>query len=635
MQVIHIAIVGLGPRGLTVLERVREHAHRFPADIRVRILAFDCGEAGQGAHRAYQPDHLMINTLASQVTIFAPASVAGERDLSLVEWAHEAGYRRLGDRFVRDARGNDTVPITEADYLPRSLLGEYLSWAYGQVVSHLPSNIEVTHLRARVTDLVERDGGFDVVADGLDPRHVDYVFLTTGHGNRQPTDEDTAMAAFVEGCADRNENLAYFASPYPIERLATIAASSTVAVQGLGLSAHDVISSLTLGRGGRYVERDEGLRYVPSGDEPLIRLFSRNCLPFAARGINEKGLAGSHRAQFFTPEAIEEKRRAVLAATGQFQLDFERDVLPLTLKEMAYAYRMALHKREVDPAGFEATPEELAAIEAILWPLKDRRFESFEAFRHFFDTLFRDDLNEAFKGNLSSPVKAATDVLRDTRKAIRTAVEFGGLTPASHRYFVENFNATTNRVSFGPPKRRNVEYLALREAGLIDIVGGPGTRVGADEAHARFCIEADYPTGTAHWYADVLVVARLDTYSPLTDASPLSANLLARGLIRPYRNGAYHPGGLDIDTDLHPVGADGQIRSNLWAIGFPVEGPHFYTHALPRPQIDSRQTQDAEHCVLDLVRAIAGRRTSGAGYARELPARTVAPDPADAGVPQF
>lgn len=608
MQATSIAIVGMGPRGLTILERVLEHAHRLPAGVRLQIDVFDEGEAGEGVHRSQQPDHLLINTVASQVTMFAPSSLAGgENGVSLVQWAHATGYRRIGERFRRDA-GDAGVPITEADHLPRSLLGEYLSWVYRRVVEKLPSTIRVVHRRSRVIDLVERDGGFDVLLESGDVQQADYVFITTGHGYRKPTDEDLAFSAFVGRHTGHNENLAYFASPYPVENLARIPSSATVAVQGFGLTAHDVISSLTLGRGGRYVEENGKLRYLRSGDEPTILLFSRHCLPFAARGINQKGLTGRHRPRFFTPEAVAAKRRAVLATTGDPRIDFKVEVLPLVIREMAYAYREAKTAEAVPVDGFEPTAEEVRAIESILWPLKGRQFESFAAFREFFDALLNADLREAFKGNLTSPVKAATDVLRDTREALRTAVEYGGLTPASHRYFVEDFNATTNRVSFGPPKQRNVEYLALREAGLIDIAGGPGARIVADDAHVRFRIQASYAERIEHSYADVLVVARLDAYSPLTDRSPLSANLLARGLIRPYYNGDYHPGGIDIDASLHPVGATGTVRENIWAVGFPVEGLHFYTHALPRPQIASRQTHDAQRCVLELFAAIAARQ---------------------------
>ncbi|MBI0326862.1 FAD/NAD(P)-binding protein [Burkholderia plantarii] len=606
MKQIQIAIVGMGPRGLTILERLLEHAGRLSKGVSLQIEVFDCGEGGQGVHRSDQPDHLLINTVASQVTMFAPTSVAGgDDDLSLVQWAHASGYRRVADRFVRNPPDDAGVAITQADHLPRSLLGEYLSWVYRRVVAGLPDTIQVTHRRVQVVDLVERDGRFDVVTEGGDTRSVDYVFLTTGHGRRKPTEEDQAFGAFVERHLGHNPRLGYFASPYPVETLDAIWPAATVAVQGFGLTAHDVISSLTLGRGGRYVEEDGRLRYLRSGLEPHIVLFSRNCLPFAARGVNQKGIAGRHHARFFTKDAVEAKRRAALLATGDPRIDFRRDVVPLAIKEMAYAYRTAREGREIDVDGFEPTPDELRAIDAILWPLKGQRFDSFSAFREFFDKLLRDDLDEAFKGNLSSPVKAATDVLRDTREALRVAVEYGGLTPDSHRYFVEDFNATTNRVSFGPPKQRNVEFLALQEAGLIDIAGGPGARVVADDAHASFRIEAAYANHTEHTYADALVIARLDAYSPLTDASRLTANLMKRGLVRPYLNGDYHPGGIEIDAALHPVGASGEVRRNLWAVGFLVEGPHFYTHALPRPQITSRQTLDAERCVLELLDAIA------------------------------
>lgn len=611
MHPIHITIAGMGPRGLSVLERIAEHAHLLPASVRLQIDIVDPRACGEGSHPSTQPEHLLTNTLASQVTMFAPASiVGGAGGVSLAQWAHMAGYRRVGSRFMRvpDSTG---ATITAFDHLPRSLLGAYLSWVYSQVVARLPPHVSVVHRRARVVDFAGRANGFDVVLDDGHTHRADYLFLTTGHGKRKPAAEDRRLAAFAARHAARNASLAYFASPYPIDNLARIPATATVAVQGFGLTAHDVISALTLGRGGSYTERDGKLHYVRSGSEPRIRLFSRNCLPFATRGVNQKGLTGRHHAHFFTPGAVAALRTEARARTGDARLDFRGAVLPLIVKEMAYAYRGAAQGRQIDAAGFEPSVEELDAIAAILWPLDSLGFDSLDAFRDFFDAMLRSDLAQAGKGNLDSPVKAATDVLRDTREALRAAVEHAGLTPASHQFFVEEFNPVTNRVAFGPPTRRNLEYLALREAGVIDLAGGPGARLVADDEQAQFAIATNYPSHEERSHADVLVIARLDPYSPLTDDSRLTENLLARGAIRPYRNGAYHPGGIDIDEDMHPVDAHGNVQRRVWAIGFLVEGPHFYTHALPRPLMASRQTSDAERCVLalfdDVSAAVAGR----------------------------
>jgi uncharacterized NAD(P)/FAD-binding protein YdhS len=609
-QTISIAIVGMGPRGLTVLERLVEHAARIADDVALAITVYDEGHCGQGVHRAEQPDHLLINTVASQVTMFAPTGVLSRGDApSFVEWARAAGYRWVEGRFVRTSsdRGRD---ITEADHLPRSLLGEYLSWVGGKVRAALPRNVTVAHRRETVVDLVPLARGYEVRVRGGAAGVADYVFLTTGHGCRKPTTNDARFARFAEEHRSDNAKLAYFSAAYPIESLDAIASAATVAIQGFGLTAHDVVSALTVGRGGRFIERDGRLEYVRSGREPTLLLFSRNCLPFAARGINQKGLTGRHEPRFFTPAAVGALRAEALARSGDYRIDFRADVLPLVLKEMAYAYRLAARQGDVAVDTFEPSEDELAAIRAVLWPLEGRSFASFDAFRAFFFDLVRDDLSQALLGNRTSPVKAATDVLRDSREALRAAVEYGGLTPDSHRYFVEEFNAITNRVSFGPPLQRNREWFALHEAGLLDVAGGPGATVTPDESSASFRIEAHYGARAEQWGADVLVVARLDAYSPLTDASPLSKAMLERGVDRPYRNGDYHPGGIDIDAGLNPIGGAGQAQPRLWAIGFPVEGAHFYTHALPRPGIASRQTRDAETCVLSMLEHIATDRAS-------------------------
>lgn len=608
-QTVPVAIVGMGPRGVTVLERLVEYAERIPPHVTLDVTVFDPNVCGEGVHSARQPDHLLINTVASQVTMFAPQSRLGrEGSPSLVEWAKLEGYRVIDGAFrrVSDREGR---AITDADHLPRSLLGEYLGWIYAHIVSALPRNVLVTHRRATVVDLVPLSNGFQVIQSEGVSQTAQFVFLTTGHGRRKPTDTDERFAQFAERNFFKNPELAYLPTPYPIEALADVSARATVVIQGFGLTAHDVISALTLGRGGRYLERSGELIYEKSELEPQMLLVSRQCLPFAARGINQKGLAGRHEARFFTPAAILKLRGVALQAKGDSRIDFREQVLPLVIKEMAYAFRLAVRGGGVDAATFKPTADELRAMREILWPLDNREFESFQDFHAFFHRVFREDVEEALRGNLASPVKAATDVLRDTREALRVAVEYGGLTPMSHRYFVESFNAITNRVSFGPPLRRNREFLALHAAGLIDVAGGPGAQIIADDANARFRIEARYGEHVERWYADVLVSARLDSYSPLSDASRLSAALLARGIVRPFMNGDYHPGGLDIDRDLHPVRSDGKSNARLWAIGFPVEGAHFYTHALPRPGIASRQTRDAGCCVqemLDMIAAASG-----------------------------
>lgn len=618
MTLTNVTLVGMGPRGLSVLERILEHAHRLPADARLHIDVIDAGEAGQGSHPSRQPDHLLINTVASQITMFAPQSIAGgdTRDrnhrgagASLVEWASASGYRRFGQRYFRVEDGSGAA-ITEFDHLPRSLLGEYLAWVYDRVVTRLPERITVAHHRSRVLDIEERESRFQVRLESGYTYPTDYVFLVTGHGRRKPTDDDLRARTFVEQHVGRNPKLGFFASPYPVAGLASISSQATVAVQGFGLTAHDVISELTLGRGGRYVQSANGLRYEASGREPRILLFSRNCLPFAARGVNQKGLTGKHHAQFFTPAAVHALADAAQRTRNDPRVDFRAEVLPLIVKEMAYAYRSAALQQAVDPAAFEPTAAEQQAIDEILWPLRGRRFASADAFRQFFDRLFADDLAHAFKGNLTSPVKAATDVLRDTREALRVAIEFGGSTPDSQRFFVEEFNAITNRIAFGPPKQRNVEFLALRAAGLLELGGGPGARVSGDPETGQFRIDTPYTEGVAQRFADVLIAARLDTYSPLSDDAVLTANLLRRGLVRPYRNGDYHPGGIDIDAQSRPIGSNGRAHPRLWAIGFVVEGAHFYTHALPRPQIASRQTADAERCVLQLFDALDRQRAA-------------------------
>ena len=637
-----VTIVGMGPRGLSVLERIAAIAGR--RQLLLDIVLIEPGECGPGVHTTRQPQHLLINTVASQVTMFPALGAVHHAPLcatpSLTAWARQSGYRRFGDSYHRIAGAG--ADITESDYLPRSMLGEYLAWAYQQVAAALPAGVTLTHHRLRANDLwQQQDGRTAIELESGFIVHSDFVFLTTGHGRNRPSDLEAALAKFAQDHARYNSRLSFVRHIYPLDKLDRLAPEARVAIQGLGLSAHDVIAELTVGRGGAFVRQPAApgvpglLRYQRSGREPKLTLCSRNCLPYAARGINQKGLDGRHHPHYFTPDAVEGLRRTALATRGSRQLDFDRELLPLLKREMAWVYRHTLARTAAlpahgarhdgaatppalqaaalvpDPLTFVPDADDEAAIDALLFPLRERQFDNLDDFRAFFTDWLRDDLQEARLGNIDSPTKAATDVLRDVRATLQAAIEHGGLTPASHRKFLAVYHPAINRAAFGPPLRRNEELLALLDAGVIDIVSGPNSVVETDEADATYVLSTKFADGTERRPIDALVVARLDAFFPETDESLLIRNVLKRGLVRPYYNGVFHPGGIEIDEAGQPLNIAGEPARNIWALGYPVEGCHYYTHALPRPMLRSRQVLDADRCVTAMFAQMADypRRT--------------------------
>ncbi|MCE3606780.1 FAD/NAD(P)-binding protein [Massilia sp. P8910] len=615
MKPYSVTLIGMGPRGLSLLERIAAFARAHNTPLQINLI--DPGECGPGVHSPNQPQHLLINTIASQVTIFpfreavelAPVCASTP---SLTEWAHAEGYRRFGEQFVQVGPGDEGgATITEADYLPRQLLGRYLIWAFDAIRAALPPSVALSHLRQRAIDMFQMpDGSFMVELDSGFSVSSDFVFMTTGHGRNNLTDEEAWCHKFAQDHARYNGKLAFIRHVYPLDKLVAIASDARVAIEGLGLTAHDVLAQLTVGRGGRFEPAGSGLRYLRSGREPALLLFSRKCLPAAARGVNQKGLNGRHQARFFTREAVRALRQQAQRERGSSQLDFDRELLPLLMKEMGCAWRGALGRPVPVGAAYEPGAEERAALDAMLFPLQGRNFANADDFSTFFTCMIADDLSEARRGNQGSPIKAAADVLRDARTELQDMIEHGGLSASSHRKFLSVYNPAINRVTFGPPSHRNEQLLALIEAGVLSVAAGPNAAIRIDEDLSQFALHTRFASGAAIQHVDALVVARLDVFSPETDESALIRNLLKRGTIRPFYNNTFHPGGIDIDQANHPLDSAGRPSANLWALGYLVEGPNYYTHALPRPRMHSRQVLDAERCVRELFGQLAERENA-------------------------
>ena len=609
-----VTIIGMGPRGLSILERLAAFARANACLLQVNLV--EPGECGPGVHGVQLPPHLLCNTEAGLLSIFPapgavelPSACAGA---TLAEWARAQGYRRFGEQVHQLAPdATEGEALDDNAFLPRCLLGRYLAWAYRTLASALPPAVRLTHLRHRAIDMFQQpDGNFVVELDSGFSVNSDFVFLASGHSRSNLTDEQAWCRKFAQDHARYNSKLVYIRHPYPLGKLAALGSDARVGIAGMGLTAHDVVAELTVGRGGRFVAAGSGVRYVASGHEPRLLLFSRSCLPALARAAEPDACARSCAApRFFTHDALAALRHAAVQTRASAQLDFDRDLLPLLMKELGYAWRCVQDGAAPGPQYMPGAAE-LAGIEALLFPLRARTFDSGAAFTTFVTCLLADDLSEARRGSTASPAKAAAAALAGARDVLRDAVEQGGLSAASHRKYLSVYHPAFNRVAYGPPGARNEQLLALIEAGVLDMASGPNPAVRIDEELSRFALHTRTGGGTDVTCLDALVIARMDAFSPETNDDDFMRNLLKRGTVRPFYNGTFHPGGLDIDAAGHPLSRAGRVIPNVWASGCLVEGPHYFTQVLPRPQRQTpgeRQVQDADGCVRELFAGITGR----------------------------
>ena len=608
-----LAILGLGPRGLTVLDRTIASARQDPQHL-LEIHCFDPRMPGSGVHDVTQPDHLLVNTVACQITQFSDDSL---RDAGPI-LAGPSFFEWLCEQNGIDAANDLSISNSQLDanaYYSRAVFGRYLNWVFTYLCELASRNVRVLHHQTAVERVIDSDANRSrVIGQDGTAHDVDYVFLTTGHSKRRSSTDEQSLISKVCDATAANAQLAVVLDPYPVKRsLASVSGRQTVAVEGGGLAAFDVVSELTVGRGGMFRVDGQRTVYEPSGNEPNIILFTRSGLPLTARGVNEKGSHIQYKANFLTPEYVDQLRKCQAG-----RLNFQRDILPPLLRDMKCAYYFALMKQQsariramqfrnefVSPQSDEARDELIAEAfaveerfcwERLVCPVPDSALSDRHSYGNWLQEFLKEDVRQAKLGNVSGPVKAACDVLRDLRDTLRIAVDFGCLDEESHRWFLSSFVPLMNRLSVGPPKSRIEELIALIEAGIVRFDFGPGAMCSFSSEKACFIVKSRaFPEYTAE--VDVLIRARIAMPGPGEDQSPLIKNLLSDGMVRPFRNGGFEPGGIEVDRDLKVVDRNGLSHRGFWALGTPTEGCKFYTFVVPRPGVNSTALVDAGRAV--------------------------------------
>ena len=607
---LRIAIIGLGPWGACALERVVTLARQeLPPGADVAVHVIEPGTPGSGVYDVTQPDYLLLNNPCGQLSLypFETESYQPCYGVGLYDWAVASGYRWVGDRCVIDPAGK---PIEPHHFLPRRLMGEYLQWFYRALLAGAPPSVDIVHHPTSAVDLVARRDGTEEVrlANGRS-LVVDHVIVTSGHTANQE----------VDGSRQHN--------PYPVTSyVQTVPADATVAVSGMGLVAVDVVTALTVGRGGQFVEDGGRLSYRPSGREPAVRLYCRSGLPFTAKFVTGADRSAVYKPLICTPDALD-------ALSGRSSglrrpVDVRNELLPLLFAEMyARYYAQMAYQVARSAADGAAVRERLRAawldhrFEAELASLASRfgsfdaealffghqpNYNSSEDYERFVYQELADDLREAEVPDGASPVKSASEVFRIFRDPMRSVVELGGLSLDSYLDFNADICSRIHRLVAGPPALRSRQMLALMDAGVVRAPYGPAPALGLsvdgeDPAAARTRISS---TAFEQPYADdVDITIRGHVAEPRIagSASRLLTQLYNRGRVSQFRYGEVAVGSVDLTPDSHPIDIEGRPQLGISMFGVMTEGVRHFTAYIPSPRSRMRAFEDLGACVSELL----------------------------------
>ncbi|MFJ9246310.1 FAD/NAD(P)-binding protein [Streptomyces sp. NPDC101776] len=580
-----LVIVGAGPRGTGLIERIAANAPELYAEGTegLDIHLVDPHQPGAGRiWRAAQSPLLWMNSHAEDVTMFTDETVVMDGPVrpgpTLHEWA----------------------AIEGSTFADRQLQGAYLRWVHEEAVAALPPGITVHHHPQRALRISgPREGRQQVWLEGRPrPLLADLVVLAIGHLDAELDQDQRELAAYA-----RAHDLIHLPPDFTADSdLSALAPGEPVLVRGFGLAFVDLMVLLTEGRGGRY----DGDTYVPSGQEPVLYVGSRRGVPYHSKIGYEWSGERPPLPRFFGPAEVD----AVLALPGGF--DFRRDVWPLIEKELGFAHYHRLfgvHPERTSIAWtvFEekyatAEPAERAALvasavpdpadrldlAALDHPLDGVRYASHEEFQKGLRAYVEGDLSRRHDPSHSQDLAVFLGLLSVYGQLIR----LGDVGPWWHGFF--------SYLASGPPGPRLRQLLALSRAGVVRFVGAD-MAVAAEDGVFR-ASSATVPGVTTE--ARALVEARLPEPTVGRSIDPLLRELHADGAVVESPEGL-----LRVDrTDGRILDRAGQPHPRRFALGpyTDVRTPGAFT----RPRTGGpafRQNDATARAMLTFLRDLACR----------------------------
>ncbi|MBO0461290.1 FAD/NAD(P)-binding protein [Enterococcus sp. DIV1298c] len=589
-----IGIIGAGPRGLSMLERL---LYNNQQEKEIEILLFDLSGIGGKVWRVDQPKEVLMNSLASQVTMFTDETLSSggvvANGINLYQWAKELAPSYLEKTNIKEKEVflREAADLSENQPTSRRFFGAYLQWFYEELQERFPDRFD--YVQQLVTEVTKKDTRY--VVETIEETYVvDQLILATGHWEHEFTTEENQLSGYAAA-----HDLFYQGPANPADvDLSMIPAKEPVFIRGLGLCFFDYIGLLTQQRGGRFVEQGGKLVYLPSGEEPIVYCGSRRGFPYYPHGRNQKKVGEVAKPVILTQERLETYYRTKKLSGQDFFAELKKELELFYYKKVIEERGLAISLSEFQEVFLVSSENEWLQQYPELshdlwsWDLLDHLTDHTLPYPEMSRKYIEDQISEAQKGNVDGPLIATLDALKDWRNLVHQVMLWEVFSAKEYKEVLwQWFNTFDAFFTIGPPLRRTQELAALIDAGIFRLVEPPFTIAGKN---GHFCLEDRELT------FDYLIEARLPKNDLQTTSNPVLKNLREKQILQPFQlhdsSGEYVSGAVAVErSSSRVIDANGEVQNNLFCIGIPTEGVEWLTASVPRPHVDFWNLKQIDH----------------------------------------
>ena len=592
-----IGIIGAGPRGLSMLERLLVNNQKKQD---IQLIIFDpCGPGGQ-VWRLNQSEALLMNSISSQVTLFTDETISSGGIIAsgpdLYQWSKQEARRFIPKIKEKNTQGLivEAQCLAENEPASRRLFGAYQRWFFERLHQQFPDSIQCNQSMVTGIKKVQRHFLLETARQSV---LVDALVLATGHWKNELTEEEQKLSDHA-----KKDQLFYQppANPADVD-ITKIPAKEVVFIRGLGLSFFDYVALFTLKRGGRFEEVAGKMIYHSSGKEPTVYAGSRHGLPYFPRGSK-----GKESRTLAIPERLTKDYMNALHSAGKltgkrFFAELKQEVELYYYKKVVEEHSLKIPKNNIEYMVKNKSDNELCENYLELLPYKWswQLVDLSDNYQKEIQAYLDHQIRETEKTPGGSALLATFDALKDWRNLIHQAMMWEIFSAKEYQELLwEWFTPLDAFWTIGPPLLRTKELKALVEAGIFHFITPPFT------VHR---VKNGFYNESEEIKSRYLIEARLPKNDLATSKNPILQHLRKDGLVRSFQfsdeSGTFCSGAIDVDRATYQViDARGTIQTNLFCIGIPIEGVDWLTASVPRPVSDSwnlRQTDRIAQLILN------------------------------------